>query len=234
MQYTVLPSSMSLILSQSTSLESGRILFETVRASIDELPVNERPNIYVYGESLGAFGSQAPFQGEGIDGLTRQADGALWVGPPANSEYWQEISAMSNRGPTWQPIVEDGRVFRFAADAQGLSEPNDPWDSTRAGYLQNATDPVVWWSPDLIVARPGWLDEPRGPDVPAAMTWLPLISFELVFIDMPAAGAMPPGIGHNYLPTIGPAWVSVLQPAEWSPENTTAMQKALDEQTAAK
>lgn len=234
MQYTVLPSFMSIILSQSTSLDSGKILFDAVRAAIDKLPANERPKIYVYGESLGAFGSQAPFQGEGIDGLTRQVDGALWAGPPANSKYWQEISAMSDRGPTWQPIVEDGDVFRFAADTQGLAEPVARWGPTRAVYLQNATDAVVWWSPDLIRQRPEWLDEPRGPDVPAAMTWFPLISFELVFVDMPAAGAMPPGIGHNYLPNIGPAWVSVLQPTEWSPENTARMQTALEEQLAAK
>ena len=31
-------------------------------------------------------------------------------------------------------------------------------------YLQHASDPVVWWSPDLIVSRPDWLSEPPGPD----------------------------------------------------------------------
>ena len=66
------------------------------------------------------------------------------------------------------------------------------------------------------------------------MTWLPLISFELVFVDMPAAGAMPPGIGHNYLPDIGPAWVSVLQPSGWTPANTVRMQAALESQIAEK
>jgi len=232
MQYTVLPSFMSIILSQSTSLDSGKILFDAVREAVGNMPDNERPKIYVYGESLGAFGSQAPFTDKGIAGLTSQADGALWAGPPANSAYWQQISAMSDRGPTWQPIVQDGSVFRFAADSAGLSEPDAPWGPTRAVYLQNSTDAVVWWSPQLITQRPGWLNGTRGPDVPEAMTWFPLISFELVFVDMPAAGAMPPGIGHNYLPNIGPAWVSVLQPADWSPEKTARMQTALEEQVA--
>jgi uncharacterized membrane protein len=234
MQYTVLPSFMSIILSQSTALDSGKILFDTVRTAVDQLPQAKRPKIYVYGESLGAFGSQEPFAGMGVDGLTQQADGALWAGPPANSEYWQEISALSDRGPTWQPIVQNGEVFRFGADTEGLREPDSPWGPQRAVYLQNATDPVVWWSPNLISQRPGWLSEPRGPDVPGAMTWLPLISFELVFVDMPAAGAMPPGIGHNYLPDIGPAWVSVLQPSGWTPANTVRMQAALESQIAEK
>ena len=80
MQYTVLPSFLSIMLSQSTSLDSGTILFQTVRNAIDELPVSARPKLYVYGESLGAFGSQAPFTNLGIEGLTNQADGALWAG----------------------------------------------------------------------------------------------------------------------------------------------------------
>jgi uncharacterized membrane protein len=163
-----------------------------------------------------------------VAGLTDQADGALWAGPPASSEYWQQLSALATTGPTWQPILDDGQVFRFAADSAGLAEPAKPWGPVRGVYLQNATDAVVWWSPDLIASRPGWLNNPRGPDVPSAMTWLPLITFELVLVDMPAAGAMPPGIGHNYLPNIGPAWVAVLQPGDWTPAKTAKLQVALD------
>lgn len=227
MQYTVLPSFLSIMLSQSTSLDSGTILFDTFRTAIDQLPESQRPQLYVYGESLGAFGSQAPFAGKGIEGLTSQADGALWAGPPANSAYWQEISAKSTVGPTWAPIVGDGEVIRFAADEAGLAQPPAPWGPVRGVFLQNATDAVVWWSPNLIASRPGWLDQPRGPDVPSAMRWLPLVTFELVLVDMPAAGSMPPGIGHNYLPNIGPAWVSVLQPNGWTPANTQRLQTAL-------
>lgn len=230
MQYTVLPSFLSIMLSQSTSLDSGTILFQTVRNAIDELPVSARPKLYVYGESLGAFGSQAPFTNLGIEGLTNQADGALWAGPPANSAYWQQISAMSTSGPTWAPIVEDGSVIRFAANEAGLAQPPSVWGPKRGVFLQNATDAVVWWSPNLIASRPGWLNSPRGPDVPTAMQWFPLLTFELVLVDMPAAGAMPPGIGHDYLPNIGPAWVSVLSQPNWSPADTARLQVALGAQ----
>lgn len=227
MQYTVLPSFLSIILSQSTSLDSGKILFQTIREAIEQLPATSRPKLYVYGESLGAFGSQAPFTNLGVNGLTSQADGALWAGPPANSTYWQQISALSTSGPTWAPIVDDGSVIRFAADEAGLAQPPLPWGPKRGVFLQNATDAVVWWSPTLIASRPGWLNTPRGPDVPAAMQWFPLITFELVLVDMPAAGSMPPGIGHNYLPNIGPAWVSVLAPPNWTPAQTQRLQAAL-------
>jgi uncharacterized membrane protein len=59
------------------------------------------------------------------------------------------------------------------------------------------------------------------------MQWFPLLTFELVFLDMPAAVTMPPGIGHNYQPTLGPAWVAILQPPNWTAENTNRLQAAL-------
>ena len=62
------------------------------------------------------------------------------------------------------------------------------------------------------------------------MQWFPLLTFELVLVDMPAAGAMPPGIGHDYLPNIGPAWVSVLSQPNWSPADTARLQVALGAQ----
>ncbi len=232
LQYTVFPSFLSLLLSQDASLDAGTVLLNTFRKAVDELPVHKRPKVFVYGESLGAFGSLAPFAGKGIAGLTSQVDGAVWAGPPANSVYWEQISALASTGPTWQPIVDSGRVIRFAADSAGLAQPPTAWGDQRGVFLQNATDPVVWWSPSLILSRPGWLNSPRGPDVPAQMTWIPLLTFEQVLIDMPAAGAMPPGIGHNYLPDIGPAWVSVLQPPVWTPSNGQRLQFALDHQPA--
>lgn len=227
MQYTVLPSSLSFILSKGTSLDAGQVLFTAFRQAIDALPPTQRPKLYVYGESLGAFGSQAPFTGKGLPGLTSQVDGALWAGPPAASTYWQELSEQADQGPSWAPIVDDGRIVRFAANVAGLTEPSDDWGPVRGVFLQNATDPVVWWTPDLITARPDWLNDPRGPDVPAAMAWFPLISFELVFADMPGAVTMPSGIGHNYLPTIGPAWVAVLQPPTWTDQQSLRLQTAL-------
>lgn len=227
MQYTVLPSSLSFVLSKDTSLTAGEILFTTFRQAIDAIPQAQRPRLYVYGESLGAFGSQAPFAGKGLAGLTSQSDGALWAGPPAASEYWRELSAQATAGPSWAPVIDDGRVVRFAATAAGLAEPHSYWGPVRGVFLQNSTDPVVWWSPELIASRPTWLAEPRGPHVPSAMSWFPLISFELVFVDMPAAVTMPPGIGHNYLPDIGPAWISVLQPTGWTPAQTVRLQRAL-------
>ncbi|MEI8083173.1 MAG: alpha/beta-hydrolase family protein, partial [Actinomycetes bacterium] len=227
LQYTVLPSFLSLFLSTQASLDAGTDLLNAVNSTVDALPVDQRPRVYAYGESLGAFGSQAPFNGKGVAGFLDQVDGAVWAGTPALTGYWQQINSLATAGPTWAPIVDDGHVLRYAATPAGIAKPPTAWGSSRGLFLQNATDPVVWWNPSLIFTRPGWLDAPRGPGVPETMRWLPLVTFEQVFIDMPPAGSMPPGVGHNYLTTIGDAWVAVLQPPVWTADNQSKMQQAL-------
>lgn len=230
MQYTVLPSAMSMVFNTADSINAGNLLLKAARSAVAELPPDRRPKIYVYGESLGAYGSMAPFDGVGVKGFAEVADGAVWAGPPPNSAYWAQTDREATEGPAWQPIVADGSVLRFAANPAGLAEPWAPWGPNRGVFLQNATDPVVWWSPDLIWQRPEWLDEPRGPDVPEQMRWLPLVTFWQVFVDMPAAGSltMAPGVGHNYRPTVGPAWVAVMQPSDWGPGQQSRMQADLD------
>ncbi|MFZ1363223.1 MAG: alpha/beta-hydrolase family protein [Candidatus Nanopelagicales bacterium] len=230
MQYTVLPSFLSYALSQSTSLEAGTILFDTIHQAIQELPAGKRPKLYVYGESLGAFGSQAPFAGEGIEAIVDKTDGALWAGPPSTSQLWDELNREASGGTPWQPVVGGGTVVRFAADQAVIAEAatDTEWGPKRALYLQNSTDPVVWWPGSVLTERPAWLDEPRGPGVPAQMTWLPLITFEQMLLDMPFAVSMPPGVGHNYFQAVGPAWVQVLMPSDWTPAQTKDLQQALN------
>lgn len=227
MQYTVLPSFLSYLLSQNTSQDAGIILFNTIHQAILELPEAERPKLYVYGESLGAFGSQAPFDGGGITGLVDKIDGALWAGPPSTSQFWDELNKQATGGTAWQPVVAGGTVVRFAADLEAITASDTEWGPKRALYLQNATDPVVWWPGSVLTERPAWLDDPRGPGVPEQMTWFPLITFEQMLLDMPFAVSMPEGVGHNYFDAVGPAWTEILMPAEWTLKKTEALQQAL-------
>ncbi|EUA23142.1 hypothetical protein I553_5265 [Mycobacterium xenopi 4042] len=49
-----------------------------------------------------------------------------------------------------------------------------PWEGTRVLFLQHPSDPVVWWSPDLLFSRPDWLVEPPGKTAPrrcAGIRW---------------------------------------------------------------
>jgi uncharacterized membrane protein len=75
---------------------------------------------------------------------------------------------------------------------------------------QHANDPVSWWSPALLLSRPAWLDGPRGPGVDARTTWWPLVFFLQTGLDLATAGAVPPGVGHNYGDVTGLAWARAL------------------------
>ncbi|QTV79917.1 alpha/beta-hydrolase family protein [Microbacterium sp. NIBRBAC000506063] len=66
-------------------------------------------------------------------------------------------------------------------------------------YLQHATDPVTWLSPELLFQAPEWLEpDERGPDVSPAMRWIPIVTAMQVAVDMLGGEAVPARHGHNF------------------------------------
>ncbi len=100
--------------------------------------------------------------------------------------------------------------MRFGRDADDLARLPGPWEQPRVGYLQHASDPVVWWSPDLIARQPDWLAEPPGPDVSPTMRWYPFVTFLHVTVDQFFGTAVPNGHGHNYGSAVTGGWQSVV------------------------
>lgn len=231
-QYSVLPSWLSFLVDQGASEEAGRALFEAVRAAVEALPAASRPRLLVYGESLGAFGSQAAFAGLSPEQVVDRVDGALWVGPPAASGLWSDWSARAQGGTAWQPVLDGGRTVRWAADmgavgTAAVATAAAEWGPKRILFLQNPTDPVVWWSPALFVRRPAWLDDPRGPGVSSQVRWWPLLLGEQVGLDLPPAVGEPPGVGHDYTRQVPAGWVAVLQPPGWTAADTDRLTAAV-------
>jgi uncharacterized membrane protein len=175
-QYSYLPSWLSFLLDRSRSEEAGRLLFDAVHARIEELPENARPRLLVYGESLGSHGSEAAFTT--LTDIRAQADGVLWVGPPNSNRLWQALVERRDPGTREvEPVYSGGRVVRFAGDPDDIGRPPTPWYAPRILYLQHPSDPIVWWSPELLFRRPDWLAEPRGVDVSPGMSWYPVVTF---------------------------------------------------------
>ena len=83
-------------------------------------------------------------------------------------------------------------------------------------YLQHASDPVTWWSPNLLLTRPDWLEEQRGADVPDNMHWFPIVSFLQVSADLASAFSTQPAHGHNFSGEHAAAWVTIVQPEQWT------------------
>ena len=226
-QYSVLPSWISFLVDVDRASEAGRALFEAVYATWSTLPADSRPKLIPYGLSMGSFAAQAPFGG--VQDLAARTDGALFVGTPNFSEPWSALTAGRDPGSLeWQPVYQQGATARWAAAGGDLARPGGPWSDPHVVFMQHASDPVVWWSFDLMSRRPDWLTEPRGPDVSPNTTWLPIITFLQVTVDQFFGVNVPPGHGHNYIDTIAYAWAHVVAPPDWTDEKSARLQALID------
>ncbi|MFE3545981.1 alpha/beta hydrolase [Nocardia sp. NPDC059177] len=230
-QYSYLPSALSFLSDRDKSMTMGRLLFDKVYERWAVLPEDARPKLLVYGESLGSQGSEGAFSG--LADIRNRTDGVLWVGPPNSNRLWSEF--VSRRDPGTReitPTFADGLSVRFAANAEQLAKPSPNWTDPRIVYLQYASDPVVWWSPDLLFSRPDWLREQRGPDVSPSMSWYPIVTFWQVAADLPRAQTVSEGHGHNYGDLVPDAWAAVAQPPDYTPELAARIKTYLIESMA--
>ena len=226
MQYSFLPSWLSFLVDKENARQAGQALFEAVDELVREMPEDQRPTLVVFGESLGSFGGEAPFLA--LNNLIARTDGALFSGPTFNNPIWTELTRYRDAGsPEWLPIYDKGENVRFVAEPRDLQRPSDPWGQPRAVYLQHASDPIAWWTPDLLFSKPDWLRERRGYDVSPDMEWIPIVTFLQVSADMAVAVDVPDGHGHVYVKNVADAWAAVLSPPGWSQEKTEKLRPLL-------
>jgi uncharacterized membrane protein len=212
-QYSYLPSWISYLVDQSKAREAGRSLFDAVYDRWSKLPARARPRLFVAGESLGSFGGESAFSGE-YD-LRNRTAGTLFAGPPNFNTLFREFSDHRDAGsPEVQPVYKDGRTLRFANDPSADIPPvGQPWDGTRVVYLMHPSDPIVWWSPHLILHKPDWISETPGSDVLNGIVWMPFVTFWQITADLPFSTGVPGGHGHKYTTEYVDGWNAVMQPA---------------------
>ncbi|OBA69458.1 hypothetical protein A5641_15150 [Mycobacterium sp. 1554424.7] len=226
MQYSFLPSWLSFLVDKENARHAGQALFEAVDRLVRQMPEGQRPKLVVFGESLGSFGGEAPFMS--LNNVLARTDGALFSGPTFNNTIWTDLTATRDAGsPEWLPIYHDGRNVRFVARASDLARPDSEWGHPRVVYLQHASDPIAWWTPDLLFAKPDWLREKRGYDVLPQTRWIPVVTFLQVSADMAVAVDVPDGHGHHYVADVADGWAAVLSPPGWTPEKTAKLRPLL-------
>jgi uncharacterized membrane protein len=226
MQYSFLPSWLSFLVDKENARHAGQALFEAVDKLVRQLPEGQRPKLVVFGESLGSFGGEAPFMS--LNNVLARTDGALFSGPTFNNTIWTDLTSTRDSGsPEWLPIYNDGRNVRFVARPGNLDRPKDQWGAPRVVYLQHASDPIAWWTPDLLFSQPDWLREQRGYDVLPQTRWIPVVTFLQVSADMAVAVDVPDGHGHRYVADVANGWAAVLSPPGWTPEKTERLRPLL-------
>ena len=208
LQYSKRPSPLSLGKIGSAK-EQNRLLWLTILSRIRQLPPDRRPRVVVFGESLGAHTSQAPFQGWGTLGPEALGiDRALWIGTPASSGWKNEITGPERLDVdrSQVAVVNDYEEFEALGD--------EARRRVRFVLLSHDNDGVTKFNSDLLTRRPPWLGpsrpvleevpgrSPRG--IPASMRWRPVTTFFQSLVDM--KNAQIPGAyrawAHDYRPDL--------------------------------
>jgi uncharacterized membrane protein len=240
MQYSYLPSWISFLADQQKSIQAARAMVDAVHRRWLHWPPAQHPVLALYGESLGSLAGQGAFEFL-PDIAEKNVTSVLWVGPPNASGLWKALTVRRDPGtPEVQPRYDNGRTVRFA-QASGPEEiaavAAPAWDRPRVLFMQHASDPVVWWSTDLLFRRPDWLSEPPGFDRSPSMRWYPIVTFWQVSADMAGnitnSTTTPTGHGHNYGDSQLDGWVAVAAPEGWTVVDTDRIRRSLEKTMAA-
>ncbi|GIE93340.1 alpha/beta hydrolase [Paractinoplanes rishiriensis] len=224
MQYSYLPSWISFAVDRGTVAEASAALITAVQQRWAAMPPQSRPKLLIFGESLGTYGTERTFGS--AERMVAGADGILLEGPTFANPIHQQLTAGRATGSTvWDPSYR-GLPVEFASRAAELRERTGP--RPRVVYMQNSSDPVVWWSPSLFWHRPQWLNGQRGPDVSPDMHWYPGITFWQTTVDLLFANKAPTGHGHVYKSGTVDGWAAVAPPPGWTVDDTVRLRALLD------
>ncbi|MCW2924889.1 MAG: putative rane protein, partial [Thermoleophilia bacterium] len=162
--------------------ETTKLLAEAVKARVAQMPEGERPEVELFGESLGAWSQQEVFEGKGTAELDRLGiDRSLWVGSPNESGFASE--AVRALGTAGNPGVL--RQFDRIEEVDALDPAAK--GSLRHVLLTHRNDPVsVVNKATLGFQRPDWLPAKGTPPngIPASMHYVPGVSLAQGLVDL--------------------------------------------------
>lgn len=199
LQYSKRPSPMSL-----DRVPEGRgqfkMLLKEISRRIDRIPTSKKPQLVVFGESLGAWTSQDSFIDQGTDGLKYSGiDKALWIGSPYGSKWKSQVLHQPDR-----PDVEPELVASFdnIKDLNKLPKTNQ--DKLKYVMITHHNDGVALFGASLLYKKPDWLTDPkkRPPTVSKEQYYTSPGTFLLTLMDMKNSMNVIPGKfeanGHDY------------------------------------
>lgn len=214
-QYSYLSSPLAILSEAEFGLETARAMFQTIYAYWSDLPVDQRPALYLLGLSLGALNSDLAF--DFYDIIEDPFQGALWSGPPFRSATWRSATQQRDAGSSaWLPVFREGSVVRFFNQSGGQPQLREHWGAFRIAFLQYASDPITFFDPKVLYREPDWMKGQRGADVTPELRWFPVVTMLQLAADM-ASGVSPRGYGHHYAAEhYLEVWLSLTGVSGWS------------------
>ncbi|MGC4173978.1 alpha/beta-hydrolase family protein [Demequina sp.] len=208
-QYSVSPSWVSSVFHPEQSIAGTSALYTAVKAWWDALPAGTRPQLVVYGVSLGAQALQESFGT--VDALVDGVDGAVFAGTPAITDLSTELRAERDPGsPVTWPVVSSQPHVQFFPTADAVQSFDGTWAAPRIAYLEHGNDPVVWMDWSIFYKKPEWLSAgQRSPDIADQMVFIPLITGLQGLADMAMAEGVPDDAGHRYGDATFLSWVQI-------------------------
>jgi len=226
LQYSYLPSWVSFLVDRSKAAGAADAMLAGVTERWAEEPEDTRAELFAFGESLGSYGTEHSF--DDLDDMATTLDGVLLEGPTFANPIRNDLTDHRDDGsPEWLPVYRSGAVTRFEDHPGDFAAVPGTWSRPRVAYLQNATDPISFFSFDLLWSRPDWLRAPRAPDVSRDMAWLPVVTFWQVAADLALAGSVPDGHGHSYGAAAVDGWAAVAAPEGWTAADSDRLKSAV-------
>ena len=228
MQYSMLPSSMSLTRT-GLAIEQNRAFMHAVTGYLRGMPESERPKFVIFGESLGALTTQDIWRHRTLAAMERDfVSASIYLGTPSATEFAKAWRMDPER------IDPEGRVVEVDNFGEYSTLPDERRAAIRHVLISHFDDPIPKFGTNILMRQPWWLGpaDERPPRVPKSTRWRPGTTFVLTAVDMVNAMEVIPGKfgrrGHDYREDIA-RFVSAIYDLPVTAEQLSSIEHALRE-----
>ncbi len=228
MQYSMLPSSMSLTRT-GLAIEQNRALMHAMVGYMRGIPESKRPKFVLFGESLGALTMQDIWRHRTVEAIDRDfVHSSIFLGTPSATDF----------AKAWRLDPDKIDPNHTMIEVDNFGEYLEMDDASRAKarhiLISHFDDPIPKFGTNLLMRQPWWLgpEAQRPPRVPKSSSWRPGTTFVLTGVDLINAMEVVPGKfgrrGHDYREDIA-RFVSAAYDLPVTAEQLLSIERALRE-----
>ncbi|CAB4921209.1 MAG: hypothetical protein F2836_01160 [Actinobacteria bacterium] len=198
MQYSMLPSSMSLTRT-GLAIEQNRALMHAITGYLRGMADKDRPKLVLFGESLGALTMQDIWRHRTVEAVEHDfVHSSIYLGTPSATEFAKAWRLDPNR------IDPSGSMIEVDSFDDILGLDSEQRAAARHYLVSHFDDPIPKFGTNILLRRPWWLGpaDERPPRIPKSTAWRPGTTFVLTGVDLINAMDVVPGRfgrrGHDY------------------------------------